>query len=53
MKSGLNRGNSSCGVYANKPHALGLDLSLIDDDNIKYARLKIELIYAKPQMIPC
>lgn len=44
FKREINKGNSSCGVYAIKhieAHALGLDLSLIDDGNIRAARLKI------------
>ncbi|KAF8104102.1 hypothetical protein N665_0179s0011 [Sinapis alba] len=41
---GLNRGGCHCGVYTLKHiecHLLGLDLSLMDDDNIKGARIKI------------
>ncbi|KAF8051462.1 hypothetical protein N665_1720s0006 [Sinapis alba] len=41
---GLNKANCHCGVYTLKHiecHLLGLDLSLVDDDNIKEARIRI------------
>ncbi|XP_048623582.1 uncharacterized protein LOC106408911 [Brassica napus] len=40
----LNKTSSDCGVYALKHiecHLLGMDLSLVNDDNIREARLKI------------
>ncbi|XP_018475819.2 uncharacterized protein LOC108847125 [Raphanus sativus] len=40
----LNKSSSDCGVYALKhieAHLLGLDLSLVNDDNIQEARQKI------------
>lgn len=40
----LNKSSSDCGVYALKhieAHLLGLDLSLVNDDNIREARQKI------------
>ncbi|KAF3549108.1 hypothetical protein DY000_02008856 [Brassica cretica] len=40
----LNKTSSDCGVYALKHiecHLLGMDLSLMNDDNIREARLKI------------
>ncbi|KAF8105361.1 hypothetical protein N665_0158s0043 [Sinapis alba] len=46
MQNGLNRSNCSCGVYAIKhieAHALGIDLSLLDDDAITSARLNIAI----------
>ncbi|ESQ37211.1 hypothetical protein EUTSA_v10003049mg [Eutrema salsugineum] len=44
MRPGINRSACDCGVYALKfieAHMLGLHLSLINDDNIYSARLKI------------
>nr|VDD09012.1 unnamed protein product [Brassica oleracea] len=41
---GLNRSNFHCGVYTLKYikcHLLGLDMSLVDDDNIWGTRIKI------------
>ena len=41
--SGLNRLNCHCGVYTIKHiecHMLGLDISLVSDDNIWEARIK-------------
>ncbi|KAL0729141.1 hypothetical protein Bca4012_025234 [Brassica carinata] len=40
----INKSNSDCGIYALKfieCHALGLDLTLVNDDNIREARHKI------------
>ncbi|KAF3516261.1 hypothetical protein DY000_02060766 [Brassica cretica] len=40
----LNKTSSDCGVYALKHikcHLLGMDLSLVNDDNIRKARLMI------------
>ena len=40
----INKSSSDCGVYALKfieCHALGLDFTLVNDDNIREARQKI------------
>ncbi|ESQ27995.1 hypothetical protein EUTSA_v10019487mg [Eutrema salsugineum] len=44
MRLGINRSSCDCGVYALKfieCHMLGLQLSLLNDDNIYAARMKI------------
>ena len=53
--SGLNRLNCHCGVYTIKHiecHMLGLDISLVSDDNIRGARIKIMWdLWEDPELI--